>query len=146
MILNYTTQIAAEKTVAEIQSMLAKAKAQAVLTEYDTTGVLTAVSFRLNTVNGLASFRLPARVDNIHKVLQRGRLAARMKTREQAARVAWRILKDWLAAQLALVSAEMADVIEVFLPYMQGKNGVTLYEAMQVSRFEGWIALTDKST
>jgi hypothetical protein len=32
-ILNYTTQISAEKTVTEIQAMLAKAKAQAIMTE-----------------------------------------------------------------------------------------------------------------
>jgi len=31
------------------------------------------------------------------------------RTREHAARVAWRICKDWIEAQLAIVDAEMAD-------------------------------------
>lgn len=52
-ILNYTTQIAAEKTAAEIQSMLAKAKAQAVMSEYDDDGVLCAISFRIKTGEGI---------------------------------------------------------------------------------------------
>ena len=58
-LLNYTTQIAAQKTVSEIQTLLCKAKASAVLTEYDPAGVLSAISFRITKAHGLMSFRLP---------------------------------------------------------------------------------------
>jgi hypothetical protein len=135
-ILNYTTQIATEKTVAEIQTMLARAKAQAVMSEYDN-GVLSAVSFRIMTGEGLLTFRLPANVQKIYQVLVRQRIATKLRTREQAARVAWRIIKDWLEAQLALVSAEMVDLEQVFLPYVQSPDGSTLYETLKDQKFAG---------
>lgn len=144
-LLNYTTQIAAEKTVTEIQSILAKAKACAVMTEYDTEGVLTAISFRIMTGCGLMSFRLPANVQKIYQVICRDKsITPKLRTREQAARVAWRIMKDWLEAQMAIVTAEMVDLEQVFLPYAQNAEGVTLYESLKNRKFSG-LALTDKA-
>ncbi len=134
-ILNYTTQITAEKTVGEIQAMLAKAKALAVLTDY-TDGVISAISFRIKTASGIMSFRLPANVQNIYKVLCRQNITPRLRNMEQAARVAWRIIKDWLEAQLALVTAELADLEQVFLPYAQNTEGTTLYEVMKLRGFD----------
>lgn len=126
---NYTTSISAEKTVMEIQKALASHKAKAVLTEYDDEGVVTHVSFKIETPHGLMPFRLPANVDGVQACLHRNRqVPNRLKTREQAARVAWRIVKDWVEAQLAIVEAEMVDMVEVFLPYAQGEDGRTLYE------------------
>jgi hypothetical protein len=135
-ILNYTTQIAAEKTVMEIQTMLGKAKAQAVMSEYDD-GVVSAISFRIKTESGVMSFRLPANVQKIYQVLVRQKITPKLRTREQAARVAWRIVKDWLEAQLALVSAELADLEQVFLPYAQDETGATLYEVLRDRQFVG---------
>src|SRR4051812_45304670 len=101
-ILNYTTQIAAEKTVTEIQQLLARARAKAVLTEYED-GVLSAISFRIDTQHGVMSFRLPANIQKIYQVIVRDRrITPKLRTMEQASRVAWRILKDWLEAQLAI--------------------------------------------
>jgi hypothetical protein len=139
-ILNYTTTIAAEKTAAEIQQKLAKARAQAVLCEYDDTGVMCAMSFRVVTKHGMVSFRMPANTAGVLRALQKdARVPKRLKTKQQAANVAWRVLKDWIEAQLAIVEAEMADLAEVFLPYAQGQNGQTLYSAMEQ---QGFKALT----
>lgn len=49
------------------------------------------------------------------------------KTPEQAARVAWRIAKDWLEAQAALIDAQLASLDEVMLPYMVDAAGQTMY-------------------
>jgi hypothetical protein len=137
-LLNYTTQISTEKTVTEIQRILAAARASAILTEYDTDGVLSALSFRVTTPFGLMSFRLPANVDKIFAVIQRDKsITPKLRTREQAARVAWRIQKDWLEAQLAIVKAEMVTLEQVFLPYAQNGAGVTVYEALRDGHFNG---------
>ena len=136
-ILNYTTTIKAEKTAAEIQVKLAKAKAQAVLCEYDSDGVLCAMSFRVMTTQGMVSFRMPANTAGVLRALNRDpRVPKRLKTPEQAANVTWRVLKDWIEAQLAIVEAEMAELTEVFLPYAQGQGGQTVYEAMQAHGFK----------
>lgn len=49
-------------------------------------------------------------------------------SQEQAERVAWRIVKDWLGAQLAILETEMVPVQQVFLPYFVNRQGQTLYE------------------
>jgi hypothetical protein len=128
-LLNYTTSISTDKTVSEIQRMLAKAKALAVLTEYDAEGIMSAVSFRMDIAAGIVSFRLPARIDNVYKVLVRdSRVPRGLKTREQAARVAWRIVKDWLEAQLAFIESGQADFEQLFLHCAQDSSGKTVYE------------------
>ena len=136
-ILNYTTSINTEKTAAEIQKKLAMAKAQAVLCEYDDDAVMSAMSFRINTPHGVIMFRLPANTKGVLKSLKRdSKVPKKLKTKEQAAKVAWRVLKDWIEAQLAIVEAEMADLTEVFLPYAQSSDGKTLYQSIEQSGFK----------
>lgn len=143
-LLNYTTSIAAEKTAAEIQMKLAKAKAQAVMCEYDSAGVMCAMSFRIVTQHGLLSFRLPANTAGVYRaIVKDSKIPKRLKTQQQAANVAWRVLKDWIEAQLAIVEAEMAHMAEVFLPYAQGGNGQTLYAAMEKKGFSALAHKTD---
>lgn len=136
-ILNYTTSITVEKTTGEIQGKLAKAGAQAVMSEYDAEQVLCAVSFRMMCSGVMVSFRLPAQIDRIYVLLQRDdKVPRKLKTREQAARVAWRIIKDWIEAQLAIVEAEQAQMVEVFLPYAQNPTtGKTLFEQLAGDEF-----------
>jgi hypothetical protein len=135
-ILNYTTQISSQKTVTEIQDILAKAGAQAIMTEYDSNGVLSAMSFRLMTPSGSLSFTLPANISNVFEVIKKEKkLPLRERTREQAARVAWRILKDWIEAQMAIVQAQCAELPEVFLPYARTRNGETLYSQIKGNGF-----------
>lgn len=144
-ILNYTTTIDHAKTVGEICGMLAKAKARAVLTEYDGFGTVEAVSFKIDTEHGIMAFRLPANTQRVLQVMLRDRgIPRRARCKEQAARVAWRILKDWLAVQLALIQCGMVDVTQVFLPYMQMPDGTTVYENMKERKFAG-LCLTNGS-
>ena len=48
---------------------------------------------------------------------------------EHAYKVAWRILKDWVLAQMAIVEAGAAQLAEVFLPYALQPDGKTMFEA-----------------
>lgn len=139
-ILNYTTDVPMSRTIAEIETKLAKCKAAAIMKEYDGAGLPSAICFRIETPHGLMSFRLPANIEKVHAVLQNQKgVDRRFRTTEHAARVGWRIIKVWLDAQVALIETEMANLAQVFLPYAQTGNGETLYE-----RFEkkGLPALT----
>ena len=132
-ILNYTTSIATEKTAAEIQKKLAVAGAQAVLSEYDKDGVMCAMSFRVNNIY----FRLPINIEGVYTTLiEDTKIPNRLKTHEQAARVAWRIIKDWIEAQIAIIKARQAKLEQVFLPYAQNQDGKTLYEAVKDGGFK----------
>lgn len=136
-ILNYTTTIACEKTAMEIQKKLAMAGAQAVLSEYNSDGIMDSMSFRINTPHGVVFFKLPAQLNGVYLALKKDpKVPKKLKSNEQAAKVAWRILKDWIEAQLAIVEAGMAELPEVFLPYAQDNTGKTLYESIKGSDFK----------
>lgn len=126
--LNYTTTISAEKTAGECMTILARAGADAVAISYENK-MPSAISFRLETPHGFRDFRLPVNVGGMHKSLLKARLQRRYTDVEQARRVAWRVAKDWLEAQLAIISAQMVTIDEVFLPYLEVESGHTLYEA-----------------
>jgi len=138
-LLNYTTSIAPEKTVAEIQAKLAKAGAFQILHEYRRgTGELIGLSFRIETEFGNMAFELPARIEAVEAVLQKQFPRGKVK-REQAVRVSWRILKDWVEAQLAIVETGMVSLEQVMLPFAQNEQGQTLFEALAQKRFAGLL-------
>lgn len=142
-ILNYTTSIAAEKTVAQISDILRKANAQAVLTEYKDSQV-EAISFRIKTQWGVLSYRLPANVEGVLSALQKDKaIPYRLRSKEHANNVAWRIIKDWLKAQLALIRAQLVTIDQVFLPFAQDATGRTVYERLKEERFSS-LALPEK--
>ena len=136
MLLNYTTTIAPEKSAAQIQEMLRKARATAILSEYDTSQRLVAVSFRVQTADGVVAFQMPANIDGVFAVLRRSKVATRYKTIEHASRVAWRIQKDWVEAQLAKVECGMSDMAEVFMPYLITKGGVRMFDRFREGQFK----------
>lgn len=52
-----------------------------------------------------------------------------LKNEDQARRVAWRIIKDWVEAQMAIIQSGTAEMAEVFLPYVvHPETGLTLFE------------------
>ncbi len=130
-LLNYTTKIDVEKTIGEIQKMLSLRGASQILTDYEE-GYVKALSFRLTLGEQTISFKLPCDWNPVLQLLKDDpKVPVKLCVREQAVRVAWRIVKDWVEAQMALVETNMAQMGEVFLPYAVMKGGQTLFEQMQ---------------
>ena len=132
-ILNYTTQIDANKTVAEIQSILARKGARQISVEYDE-GLPAALCFQIIFQEQPVFFRLPCNVEGVYNSLWKAKIPSSKKTRQQARRVAWRIIKDWTEAQLAIVESNQAQMTEVFLPYALDNQGNTFFQAFTESR------------
>lgn len=137
-ILNYTTTIDAFKTVSEIEYILMKHRAKSIVKEIEGESV-TGLSFVIDTGYAQIPIRMPAKVDECQKVLikeKKDNPRTNIKTtREQAERVAWRILKDWVQAQMALLDMEMVKAEEIFLPYIVDKTGKTLFEKLKEQQF-----------
>lgn len=145
-IANYTTQVSAMKSVGEIQGILVAHGAKAIMIDYDRE-VPVALAFIIKTSHGELPFHLPANVKQVEKILLNMR-ARPLETwhhdyekvmdrvQKQSARVAWRILKDWVRAQMAILEAEMAKMEQVFLPYLDVGGGKTLYDAMSERGFK----------
>ncbi len=135
-ILNYTTTISVDKTVGEIQRILGSHGAKSIQVDYENR-IPSAVAFFAETPFGERAYLLPANVDGVWQTLSQqgrtGRVPRRFVTKEQAARVAWRIVKDWTEAQMAIIEAGMVTIDQVMLPYMQIGNQ-SLYDALKESR------------
>jgi hypothetical protein len=125
---NYATRVEAHRTIGEIQALLAKKGARAITITYGGTGEPTGIAFQMHTTAGVFAYRLPCRVEAVQRMLSSKRTVAPV---ERAQDVAWRTLKDWITAQLAIIEIGMADMHEVMLPYLLADNDQTLYQVWQ---------------
>ena len=94
------------------------------------------MKWRLHTEHGPLAFALPCNVAQVFHLLTQERILVRdvEARRQQATRVAWRILKDWIEAQFALLDTGMVELEEIFLPYMLQGNQ-TLYQPLRSGNF-----------
>lgn len=134
-LLNYSTSISVDKTIGEIQKCLAKHGATAILTEYGGMGRIEAISFTVDGQYGKLAFRLPVNPEAVQKVLIRQNVPRRYCDDSHVDKVSWRIVKDWIKAQMAILETEMVDMAEIFLPYMITATGKTLYSSMRDRAF-----------
>lgn len=117
--------------------------AHAVLTEYDPeNNYVSALSFKIKIGEQSMGFRLPCDWKPVYAILTKGKknphswneakkLHWESEWRAQAVRTAWRIVKDWVEAQMALVETQMVTTAEVFLPYAVMHDGRTLAQHAQ---------------
>ena len=141
MILNYTTKISASRTIAEIQQTLASKGAGHVSVDYEDCRA-TAVVFSVKVGGTFVNFRLPCNVAGVGNALRRERPNASIwRDADQCERIACRIVKDWVEAQMALIEAQQAEFGEVFMPYAIDGKGQTFFQ-----KFKGdQLALTSGS-
>lgn len=129
-ILNYTTKVDASRTVAEIQRILVSAGAVSVKVDYHEREPV-AVSFLAYVGDRTVPFRIPANWEGVLRIIRKpgSKVPSRSQTPQQAKRIAWRIVKDWVEAQLAFIEAEQASLAQLFLPHaINNASGRTLYE------------------
>lgn len=128
MIKNYSTKVPVLQTVGEIQGILATHGARKVMMDYGDNGQVNAITFALDLNGTLRGFRLEANPHGVISVMKKERTKC---TDEQAERIAWRNIKDWIAAQVALVETEQASMAELFFSKLIGSKENTLYQAYQ---------------
>lgn len=129
---NYTTKVSAVQTVGEIQGLLAAHGARKVMMDYSDSGKVEAVTFGLILNGNLAGFRIDAKPEGVARVMKKDNLKC---DAAQAERIAWRNVRDWIAAQLALVETEQASMDQVFLPYLLDQEDKTLYQKLLETEF-----------
>lgn len=127
-ILNYTTTKSADATLAEIQKILVKHGCRKITVDYDQDGNPSNLTFMSVFNQQSIYYSLPCNFDKIHRVLIKQAVRREHKTKEQAIRTGWRIIKDWIEAQMAFVETEMVDLAEVFMPYIITRGGERMYD------------------
>ena len=125
---NYTTSIDVYKSLGEIQGALASHGARKIMVDYDEDGKPTGITFGIETPVGPRGFLLPANVEGVRGVFAKQKVK---DTEGQAERTAWRNVRDWIMAQMAIIEAGQVEMEEVFLPYLTDGKGRTLYQIYQ---------------
>ena len=136
---NYSTLKTVTETVSDIHVILARHGAKKVMFDYDDKGEIVAIAFMIDGPNGPLAVKLPANTDRVLQVLKKQKADPKNRSNidcspEQAQKVAWRIVKDWLDAQMAILETEMVEMPQLFLPYFVNREGQTLYEAYRAGR------------
>ena len=125
---NYTTSVDVYKSLGEIQGALASHGARQIMVNYDGAGQPVGLLFGIETPDGPRGFCLPANVEGVRAVFDRQKGKA---PPGQAERTAWRNVRDWVLAQMAIIEAGQVQLDEVFLPYLTDNRGQTLYQLYQ---------------
>lgn len=125
---NYTTSIDVYKTLGEIQGELASHGARKIMVDYDGSGQPVGVTFGIETPEGPRLFCLPANIDGVRAVFEKQKVRA---APGQAERTAWRNIRDWVMAQMAIIEAGQVDMVQVFFPYLSDHTGRTVYQMYQ---------------
>lgn len=127
---NYTTKVGADQSIREIQKCLVDHGAVGFMLEYEKgTGRIESLQFALEVDGQTLSFKMPTNWRAFQRVLKEQGIS-RANDDAYCYRVAWRCVRDWVLAQMALYETQMVSVPQVFLPYAVTKNGKTLFETL----------------
>ncbi len=129
---NFTTSIDYHTTLSEVTRMLSKAGANKIIQDNNSEGMPIGITFQLVWDYNTFSYALPCNFQGVLKAMEKDKkVPRRMCNKDQALKVGWRIVKDWISAQLAIVEAEVASMPEIFLPYAVTPDGDTLFTKIQ---------------
>ena len=136
-----STEIAAERTAAEVTGVLVAAGARHIAMDYGDGGKIVGMHFVLIVAGLPYPFKMPVRTEPVFKIINGRRRSPfdkenyAAKDLKQAERVAWRQLLRWVQAQIAMIDAGMVEAREIFAPYLLDQSGRTLFECLEETRF-----------
>ena len=144
---NYTSKVPVEQTIMEIEYILTRAGGIVDIHKlYDGAGNCIGLDFAVRISDEvIIPFRLPMKAQNIQQLIRDMKKEGKLRNLSQrdasdintARRVGWRILKDWVHAQVAFIEAEQVTIQQVFLPYMyNSQTNETLYDVLTKDNYK----------
>lgn len=146
---NYSTDIPAARSVAEIEEMLVQNGATDTWKSY-TGKALTCLNFMVMTEFGKVPFKIVVDatvvrallIEQKSKGVLRGHIMtqARVEDIENARNVGWRIMRDLIEAQMAVVQMGLRKLEQVFLAdIFNDASGKTFFEVLVDRKFKDLI-------
>lgn len=131
---NYTTTISGMKTINEIEELLLDFGAENFMkTVNKEKKQIKSIMFTFEVNGKQLPFKLPANVDKMRDYLYNQYYSKTRRPRKEiedfdtdAYNIAWRLIKDWVHAQLSIIESSMVQPEEVFLPYLMIDKDRTL--------------------
>ncbi len=145
---NYSTKITAVQTVSEIEFILVRHGATDLWKQYDRAGKITSLTFAVITEQGKIPFRLYINIEAVRHILAeqhkngkgKGISLPQSVDIEHARNVGWRILKDMLDAQMAMIEVGGRKLEQIFLADIWDvQSGKTFFEVIQEKKFAGML-------
>lgn len=139
---NYTSTVPVARSISYIEQKLVQHQAKQILKLYTPDHAVKSLCFTVSVRGNDVHFQLPAKVVACESILlknlsRRAKPETKNKIKEQAERTAWKILSDWVEAQMAMIELAQVDFLEVFMPYVfDPVKQMTLYEIAQESGFK----------
>ena len=136
---NYTTSISAEKSIMEIEKLLLNFGAIDFGKRAEN-GFFIGMFFSIEVQGKNVPFKLPINLDAIASYLSKQKTKTSQENiYEQAYKVGWRIMKDWVFSQLSIIASGMVNIEDVFLPYMLIDKNLTLSEGIKEGRYKNLL-------
>lgn len=146
---NYSTSIPAARSVAEIEEMLVENGATDTWKQYNGKAV-TSLNFMVMTEFGKMPFKITVDAVIVRNILieqhSRGLIRGNWIKKEQiedieyARNVGWRIMKDLIDSQMAVVQMGLRKLEQVFLAdIFNDASGKTFFEVLTDKKFAGLV-------
>jgi len=138
---NYTTEVAASKSIEGIERLLIDFGATNIMKEYGPGGRVTQISFIVVVENMRLPFRLPAKVKEVYIWLKKKFPQRKDATLlEQAERVVWKQLWDWVHITLSGIQLEQLETLEALFPYLyEIEKNQTYYQRIKQAKFKALL-------
>jgi hypothetical protein len=138
---NYTTEVAASKSIEQIEKLLIQFGASNIMKECSSGGKCSAISFMIVVENMKLPFRLPAKVKEAYVWLKKKFPARKDATLlEQAERVVWKQLWDWTHITLSGIELEQLETLEALFPYLYDiAKGESYYDKVKANQFKALL-------
>lgn len=132
---NYTTKVPADRSIEEIQKSLVDHGAIGMQLMYEkSTGRISALQFLLEIKGKPVAFSLPVQWLLFQEALKQQDVK-KWEDEDYCYQVAWRNIRDWVLAQMALYETQMVELPQVFLPFATDGQGETLYQKVASGGF-----------
>ncbi len=144
MLKNYTSSVAANISIMKIEKCLINHGAKQIAKDYHD-NITVGIKFVMNIEGRDTIFSLPARIDRCKQVFIEQRVnrisnEAMKKITAQAERTAWKIVLDWVEAQMAMIDLAQIEMLEVFLPYVYvAESDQTFFEVLKEKKFKALL-------
>jgi hypothetical protein len=131
---NYTSEVPASRSMAQIEEYLVEVGASNINKQYEDK-VCTGITFLLydKQIGQTLAFHLKAQVQECFSILwrevKRPQPDSKERYMKQAESTAWKILADWTAVQCTMIILGQAAPLQMFLPFAyDAKSQETLYD------------------
>lgn len=136
---NYTSKVPVNRTISQIETLLASIGAKRMVKDYEDKKVVS-LSF-VYEINGTdLAFQLPAKTESVYHVLSKGKKlnnTQRDKLQSQAERTAWRILLNWVEVQVAMIECDQLEFMQIFFTHLIDMGtGETFYQKLKSNNFK----------